>query len=117
MPSALLVSEDAEDKQGLIIPVEFLHMDHESMMYKKALQDGKKKVYNIRVLVVGKFGVGKTTLTKPCHTTATEWILKGYTPEVTESNQKTQHLSERISTQRNREIMMQDQVTLELSGS
>ncbi|KAL3887953.1 hypothetical protein ACJMK2_000338 [Sinanodonta woodiana] len=33
-------------------------------LYKKALDDGKEKIYNIRVMVVGQFGVGKTTLIK-----------------------------------------------------
>ncbi|KAK3598164.1 hypothetical protein CHS0354_013875 [Potamilus streckersoni] len=33
-------------------------------MYKKALNEGKEKVYSIRVMVVGQYGVGKTTLTQ-----------------------------------------------------
>ncbi|KAK3608707.1 hypothetical protein CHS0354_013641, partial [Potamilus streckersoni] len=62
---AVPVPENAEDKQGPIIPVEILHMDNVSLvLYKKALQDGMEKVYNCRVMVVGQFGVGKTTLTK-----------------------------------------------------
>jgi GTPase SAR1 family protein len=40
-------------------------MDTRSIeMYRKALRDGKEKVYNIRVMVVGPYDVGKTTLTK-----------------------------------------------------
>ncbi|KAL3854526.1 hypothetical protein ACJMK2_013791 [Sinanodonta woodiana] len=33
-------------------------------MYRKALRNGKEKVFNIRIMVVGPFDVGKTTLTK-----------------------------------------------------
>ncbi|XP_053405608.1 uncharacterized protein LOC128558994 [Mercenaria mercenaria] len=40
-------------------------MDKKSVdLYKKALQDGKVSVHNIRVMVVGHYDVGKTTLTK-----------------------------------------------------
>ncbi|KAL3889091.1 hypothetical protein ACJMK2_001447, partial [Sinanodonta woodiana] len=40
-------------------------MDTRSLqMYKDALNEGKEKVYNIRVMVVGQYGVGKTTLTQ-----------------------------------------------------
>ncbi|KAL3887772.1 hypothetical protein ACJMK2_000165, partial [Sinanodonta woodiana] len=40
-------------------------MDYNSIqLYQKALDAGKEKVYNIRVMVVGQFGVGKTTLIK-----------------------------------------------------
>ncbi|KAK3582750.1 hypothetical protein CHS0354_039792 [Potamilus streckersoni] len=40
-------------------------MDTRSLkLYKEALQDGKEKVHNIRVIVVGPPGVGKTTLIK-----------------------------------------------------
>ncbi|KAL3892357.1 hypothetical protein ACJMK2_004570 [Sinanodonta woodiana] len=47
------------------IPVEILLMDSRSLqMYREALRDGTEKVYNIRVMVVGQYGVGKTTLTK-----------------------------------------------------
>ncbi|KAL3889376.1 hypothetical protein ACJMK2_001720, partial [Sinanodonta woodiana] len=48
-----------------VIPAEFLKMDTRSLhMYKAALNEGKEKVYNIRVMVVGQYGVGKTTLTQ-----------------------------------------------------
>ncbi|XP_053379695.1 uncharacterized protein LOC123526993 [Mercenaria mercenaria] len=48
-----------------ILPKEILNMGEDSInLYKKALQDGKVSVYNIRVMVVGHYGVGKTTLTK-----------------------------------------------------
>ncbi|XP_053402196.1 uncharacterized protein LOC128557820 [Mercenaria mercenaria] len=33
-------------------------------LYKRALAEGSEKVHNIRVMIVGHFGVGKTTLTK-----------------------------------------------------
>ncbi|KAL3854282.1 hypothetical protein ACJMK2_013556, partial [Sinanodonta woodiana] len=33
-------------------------------IYRKALSNGKEKVYNIRIMVVGPYDVGKTTLTK-----------------------------------------------------
>lgn len=47
------------------MPVEILRMDKKSIeLYKKALDEGKEAVHNIRVMVVGHFGVGKTTLTK-----------------------------------------------------
>ncbi|KAL3887954.1 hypothetical protein ACJMK2_000339, partial [Sinanodonta woodiana] len=40
-------------------------MDSKSIqLYTKALEAGMEKVYNIRVMVVGQFGVGKTTLIK-----------------------------------------------------
>ncbi|KAL3888025.1 hypothetical protein ACJMK2_000408 [Sinanodonta woodiana] len=40
-------------------------MDRNSLhLYKKALDAGKEKVYNVRVIVVGQYGVGKTTLIK-----------------------------------------------------
>ncbi|KAL3888921.1 hypothetical protein ACJMK2_001281, partial [Sinanodonta woodiana] len=48
----------------LVLPADVLKMDARSLqMYKKALDEGKEKVYNIRVMVVGQYGVGKTTLT------------------------------------------------------
>ncbi|KAL3889374.1 hypothetical protein ACJMK2_001718, partial [Sinanodonta woodiana] len=48
-----------------VIPAEVLNMDRRSLhMYKAALNEGKEKVYNIRVMVVGQYGVGKTTLTQ-----------------------------------------------------
>ncbi|KAL3854273.1 hypothetical protein ACJMK2_013547, partial [Sinanodonta woodiana] len=47
------------------IPSEVLNMDPKSIeMYRKALSHGKEKVYNIRIMVVGPYDVGKTTLTK-----------------------------------------------------
>ncbi|XP_053390986.1 uncharacterized protein LOC128553824 [Mercenaria mercenaria] len=47
------------------LPKEILNMDRKSIdLYKKALQDGKISVHNIRVMVVGQYDVGKTTLTK-----------------------------------------------------
>ncbi|KAK3611478.1 hypothetical protein CHS0354_039089 [Potamilus streckersoni] len=53
------------DHQDVLIPVEVLKMDAKSLhIYKEALRGGKEKVYNIRVMVVGQYGVGKTTLTK-----------------------------------------------------
>lgn len=33
-------------------------------LFKKALQEGKDRCYNIRIIVIGHFGAGKTTLTK-----------------------------------------------------
>ena len=40
-------------------------MDKKSIeLYKRALSEGKEAVHNIRVMVVGHYGVGKTTLTK-----------------------------------------------------
>ncbi|KAL3887625.1 hypothetical protein ACJMK2_000021 [Sinanodonta woodiana] len=48
-----------------LLPVEILSMDDNSIqLYQKALDAGMEKVYNIRVMVVGQFGVGKTTLIK-----------------------------------------------------
>ncbi|KAK3598547.1 hypothetical protein CHS0354_010723 [Potamilus streckersoni] len=50
---------------GSVIPLEILRMDDKSIqLYKAALRDGKEKIYNLRVMVVGQFGVGKTTLIK-----------------------------------------------------
>ncbi|KAK3577279.1 hypothetical protein CHS0354_008372 [Potamilus streckersoni] len=47
------------------IPLEILRMDEASLqIYKEALLDGKEKTYDIRVMVVGHYGVGKTALTK-----------------------------------------------------
>ena len=40
-------------------------MDQQSIeIFKKALEDGKERDYNIRLMVVGPFGVGKTAFTK-----------------------------------------------------
>ncbi len=40
-------------------------MDNKSIhLYKKALSEGETSVHSIRVMVVGHYGVGKTTLTK-----------------------------------------------------
>ncbi|KAL3888209.1 hypothetical protein ACJMK2_000585, partial [Sinanodonta woodiana] len=48
-----------------VIPAVVLKMNAKFIhMYKEALNDGKEKVYNIRVMVVGQYGVGKTTLTQ-----------------------------------------------------
>ncbi|KAL3854548.1 hypothetical protein ACJMK2_013812 [Sinanodonta woodiana] len=48
-----------------IIPSEVLNMDPIYIeMYRKALRNGKEKVFDIRIMVVGPFDVGKTTLTK-----------------------------------------------------
>ncbi|KAK3582802.1 hypothetical protein CHS0354_035739 [Potamilus streckersoni] len=48
-----------------VLPAKVLNMDTRSLsMYNEALKDGKEKVYNIRVMVVGQYGVGKTTLIK-----------------------------------------------------
>lgn len=47
------------------LPLEILRMDNRSIeLYKKALEDGNEKDYNIRLMVVGPYGVGKTTFTK-----------------------------------------------------
>ncbi|KAL3862502.1 hypothetical protein ACJMK2_008462, partial [Sinanodonta woodiana] len=48
-----------------VLPTKVLNMDARSLhLYKMALKDGKEKAYNIRVMVVGQYGVGKTTLIK-----------------------------------------------------
>ncbi|KAL3855957.1 hypothetical protein ACJMK2_015154, partial [Sinanodonta woodiana] len=48
-----------------IIPSEVLNMDPRSIaMFKKALRDGKENVFNIRIMIVGPYDVGKTTLMK-----------------------------------------------------
>ncbi|KAL3854589.1 hypothetical protein ACJMK2_013853 [Sinanodonta woodiana] len=48
-----------------VIPSEVLNMEPGSIeIYRKALSNGKEKVYNIRIMVVGPYDVGKTTLTK-----------------------------------------------------
>ncbi|KAK3598548.1 hypothetical protein CHS0354_010725 [Potamilus streckersoni] len=50
---------------GTGIPVEILKMDKKSIqLFQNALQQGKERVYNIRVMVVGHLNVGKTTLIK-----------------------------------------------------
>ncbi|KAL3854538.1 hypothetical protein ACJMK2_013803, partial [Sinanodonta woodiana] len=47
------------------IPSEVLNMDPRYIeMYRKALRNGKEKVFNIRIMVVGPYDSGKTTLTK-----------------------------------------------------
>ncbi|XP_053391745.1 uncharacterized protein LOC128554496 [Mercenaria mercenaria] len=52
-------------KLANMIPAEILRMDKESIdLYKDLLNESKEAVHNIRVMVVGPFGVGKTTLTK-----------------------------------------------------
>ncbi|KAL3889410.1 hypothetical protein ACJMK2_001754 [Sinanodonta woodiana] len=52
-------------QQDSVVPAEVLKMDTRSLyMYKDALNEGKEKVYNIKVMVVGQYGVGKTTLTQ-----------------------------------------------------
>ncbi|KAL3888932.1 hypothetical protein ACJMK2_001292 [Sinanodonta woodiana] len=44
-------------------PVNILNMDDRSIqLFKNALKDGKEKDYSIRVMVIGHYGVGKTTL-------------------------------------------------------
>ncbi|KAL3870190.1 hypothetical protein ACJMK2_038271, partial [Sinanodonta woodiana] len=53
------------DHEEPFIPAEVLKMDSRSLqLYKKALRGGKERVYSIRVMVVGQYGAGKTTLTK-----------------------------------------------------
>lgn len=40
-------------------------MNKESIgVYKNALAEGKVQIHNIRVMIIGQLGVGKTTLTK-----------------------------------------------------
>ncbi|KAK3587048.1 hypothetical protein CHS0354_008076 [Potamilus streckersoni] len=57
------VTEDPN--RAPVFAEEILHMDERSLeMYKEALKDGTEKVYNIRIMVVGQYGAGKTTLTK-----------------------------------------------------
>ncbi|KAL3889746.1 hypothetical protein ACJMK2_002075, partial [Sinanodonta woodiana] len=47
------------------VPVEILKMDDKSIQrFEEALKDGKETVHNIRIMVVGHMGVGKTTLVK-----------------------------------------------------
>ncbi|KAL3889626.1 hypothetical protein ACJMK2_001962, partial [Sinanodonta woodiana] len=47
------------------VPVEILKMDDRSIqLFEEALKDGKEAVHNIRIMVVGHMGVGKTTLVK-----------------------------------------------------
>ncbi|KAL3866933.1 hypothetical protein ACJMK2_044180, partial [Sinanodonta woodiana] len=47
------------------LPPEICRMDKVSQnLFREALEAGKQKVYNIRVMVVGHLGVGKTTLIK-----------------------------------------------------
>ncbi|KAL3889154.1 hypothetical protein ACJMK2_001508 [Sinanodonta woodiana] len=56
---------ESSRQQDSVIPAEVLKMDTGSLhIYKNALCDGYEKVYNIRVMVVGQYGVGKTTLTQ-----------------------------------------------------
>ncbi|XP_053407687.1 uncharacterized protein LOC128559584 [Mercenaria mercenaria] len=51
--------------QGAHLPEEILKMDENAVtLYKKALEEGKEAINNIRVMIVGHCGVGKTTLTK-----------------------------------------------------
>ncbi|XP_053386594.1 uncharacterized protein LOC123538917 isoform X3 [Mercenaria mercenaria] len=51
--------------RGNVIPQEILRMDKRSIeLYKEVLQGGYETVHNIRVMIVGHYGVGKTTLTK-----------------------------------------------------
>ncbi|KAK3595401.1 hypothetical protein CHS0354_008835 [Potamilus streckersoni] len=55
--------DENNKNKDLPIPVEILRMDDEFLKtYKEALKYGTEKVYNIRVMVVGHYGVGKTTL-------------------------------------------------------
>jgi hypothetical protein len=48
------------------LPKEILQMDDDDAieLFLNALRRGKEKVYNIRVMVVGHYGVGKTTVTR-----------------------------------------------------
>jgi ABC-type branched-subunit amino acid transport system ATPase component len=50
---------------GADLPVEILQMDEKSIkMYREKLLEGTERAHNIRVMVVGHYGVGKTTLTR-----------------------------------------------------
>lgn len=54
------INEDIEDEN---IPPEVLDQGQENKeLYRKALKQGKEKVQNIRLMVVGMFQVGKTSL-------------------------------------------------------
>ncbi|KAL3854151.1 hypothetical protein ACJMK2_013429 [Sinanodonta woodiana] len=54
---------ESDINKDLAIPAEILRMDDEFLKtYKEALKNGTEQVYNIRVMVVGHYGVGKTTL-------------------------------------------------------
>ncbi|KAK3602566.1 hypothetical protein CHS0354_021162 [Potamilus streckersoni] len=56
-------ADSQEINKGPVIPTEILRMDEGSLkLYRQALKDGIEKVYNIRAMVVGHYGVGKTTL-------------------------------------------------------
>ncbi|KAL3888409.1 hypothetical protein ACJMK2_000777 [Sinanodonta woodiana] len=47
------------------VPIEILRMDDRSIqLFEEVLKDGKETVHNIRIMVVGHMGVGKTTLVK-----------------------------------------------------
>ncbi|KAK3598913.1 hypothetical protein CHS0354_036224 [Potamilus streckersoni] len=47
------------------VPIEILNMDNRSIqLFEEALKDGKETVHNMRIMVVGHIGVGKTTLVK-----------------------------------------------------
>ncbi|KAJ8302319.1 hypothetical protein KUTeg_021306 [Tegillarca granosa] len=69
MPMVLRNIQTSEEckveREESTIPQEVLTMDKEWIdLYKQSLIKGKEKVHNIRVMVVGPEGVGKTVLTK-----------------------------------------------------
>ncbi|XP_060582204.1 uncharacterized protein LOC132738654 [Ruditapes philippinarum] len=65
MPEIFPPSSAKDTSEACLLPIEILRMDKHSIeLYKRALSEGKEAVYNIRVMVVGHYGVGKTTLTK-----------------------------------------------------
>ncbi|XP_053385683.1 uncharacterized protein LOC123537873 [Mercenaria mercenaria] len=65
MPEIFPSSDIIDTSEASLLPVEILRMDKKSIeLYKRALSEGQEAVHNIRVMVVGHYGVGKTTLTK-----------------------------------------------------
>ncbi|XP_045161687.2 probable serine/threonine-protein kinase roco6 isoform X2 [Mercenaria mercenaria] len=56
---------DTQGERTGMLPREILNMDKRSIeLYNRALQEGEEKTHCIRLMVVGHYGVGKTTLTK-----------------------------------------------------
>ena len=56
---------DMAEIDDTVLPLELVHLDEEKQkLYRKALKQGYEKVKNIRLMVVGMFGVGKSSLVK-----------------------------------------------------
>ncbi|KAK3604489.1 hypothetical protein CHS0354_019082, partial [Potamilus streckersoni] len=64
-PDVSILKSEASGDIVSVLPPEILCMDEKSQqLYREALASGKERVYNIRLMVIGHQGVGKTSLVK-----------------------------------------------------